>query len=54
MIYSEEKSSDLTVPLAILLASAGIPAAPFATSGGHRSTAGRVWFHRLNSRGSGR
>ena len=33
MIYPEEKSSDLTAPLAILLAIAGLLAALFATSG---------------------
>ncbi|MBB4277932.1 hypothetical protein [Rhizobium mongolense] len=42
MIYSGEKSSYLTVPLAILLAIAGVLAAPFATGGRNRST-GRVW-----------
>jgi hypothetical protein len=38
-MISGEKFSDLTV---ILLASAGIPAALFATSGRNSSTAGRV------------
>lgn len=43
MIYSREKSSDLTAPLAVLLAIAGVLAAPFATGGRNRSTAGRLW-----------
>jgi hypothetical protein len=42
MMYSEEKSSDLTAPLALLLAIAGILAALFATSGRSRSAAGSV------------
>ncbi|MBB4232387.1 hypothetical protein [Rhizobium mongolense] len=36
MIYPEEKSSDLTAPLAILLAIAGILAALFARPKGYR------------------
>ncbi|TDW20738.1 hypothetical protein EV128_12487 [Rhizobium azibense] len=41
MIYSGEKSSDQTAPLAILLTIGGVLAAPFAA--GVRSAAGRIW-----------
>ncbi|MGR9180491.1 hypothetical protein ACU8OR_33895 (plasmid) [Rhizobium leguminosarum] len=44
MIYSEEKSGGLAVPLiGILLAIAGIFAVLVATGGRHSSAAGRVW-----------
>lgn len=44
MIYSEEKSGGLSVPLiAILLAIAGILAALVAIGGPHDNAAGRVW-----------
>ncbi|MGO6851770.1 MULTISPECIES: hypothetical protein [Rhizobium] len=54
MIYSEEKSRGLAVPLiAILLAIAGILAVLVATGGRH-SAAGRVWIPQAQQQGSGR
>ncbi|MBY5542349.1 hypothetical protein HFO55_10750 [Rhizobium leguminosarum] len=54
MIYSEEKSAGLAVPLiAILLAIAGIVAVLVATGGRHDSTAGRVWVPQAQQQGAG-
>ncbi|MBB4238157.1 hypothetical protein [Rhizobium esperanzae] len=54
MIYSEEKSGGLAVPvIAILLAIAGILAALVATAGQH-SSAGRVWLPPAQQQGSGK
>ncbi|WP_427149900.1 hypothetical protein, partial [Rhizobium leguminosarum] len=54
MIYSEEKSGGLAVPLiAILLAIAGILAVLVATGGRHSSAAGRVWVPQVQQQGSG-
>ncbi|MBY5461748.1 hypothetical protein U8P80_09680 [Rhizobium beringeri] len=55
MIYSEEKSRGLALPLiAILLAIAGILAVLVATGGRHSSAAGRVWVPQAQQQGSGR
>ncbi|MBA5806199.1 hypothetical protein [Rhizobium changzhiense] len=54
MIYSEEKSGGLAVPLiAILLAIAGILAVLVVTGGRHNSAAGRVWVPQAQQQGSG-
>ncbi|WP_190233644.1 hypothetical protein [Rhizobium sp. R339] len=54
MIYSEEKSTGLAMPLiAILLAIAGMLAALVAT-GGQSSTAGRVWVPQVQQQGLGK
>ncbi|MBX4953906.1 hypothetical protein [Rhizobium lentis] len=53
MIYSEEKSAGLAVPLiAILLAIAGILAVLVAT-GGHGSAGARVWVPQAHEQGAG-
>ncbi|EJT06006.1 hypothetical protein [Rhizobium sp. CCGE 510] len=55
MIYSEEKSAGLALPLiAILLAIAGILAMLVATGGRHGSPAGRVWVPQAQQQGAGR
>lgn len=54
MIYSEEKSAGLALPLiAILLAIARILAVLVATGGRHNSTAGRVWVPQAQQQGAG-
>ncbi|PDT02337.1 hypothetical protein [Rhizobium chutanense] len=54
MIYSEQKSAGLAVPvIAILLAIAGILAALVATAGQH-SSAGRVWLPPAQQQGPGK
>ncbi|MBX5166745.1 MULTISPECIES: hypothetical protein [unclassified Rhizobium] len=54
MIYSEEKSAGLALPLiAILLAIAGILAMLVVTGGRHGSTAGRVWVPQAQQQGGG-
>ena len=54
MIYSEEKSGGLALPLiVILLAIAGILAVLVATGGRHSSTTGRVWVPQAQWVGSG-
>ncbi|WP_165422354.1 hypothetical protein [Rhizobium ruizarguesonis] len=54
MIYSEEKSRGLAVPLiAILLAIAGILAVLVATGARHDSAAGRVWVPQAQQQGTG-
>ncbi|WP_204328795.1 hypothetical protein [Rhizobium leguminosarum] len=54
MIYSEEKSGGLALPLiAILLAIAGILAVLVATGGRHSNTAGRVWVPQAHQQGAG-
>ena len=53
MIYSEEKSAGIAMPLiAILLAMAVILAALVAI-GGQSSTAGRVWVPQVQQQGPG-
>ncbi|MGO4483317.1 hypothetical protein [Rhizobium pisi] len=53
MIYFEEKSGGLAVPLiAILLAIAGILAALVATGGRHDGAAGRVWVPQAQHQGA--
>ncbi|MBB4574516.1 hypothetical protein PYR71_14990 [Rhizobium sp. MC63] len=53
MIYSEEKSAGLAVPLiAILLAIAGILAVLVAT-GGHSSAGPRVWVPQAQQQEAG-
>jgi hypothetical protein len=55
MIYSEEKSAGLALPLiAILLAIAGILAMLVVTGGRHGSTAGRVWVPQAQQQGAAR
>ncbi|WP_164736364.1 hypothetical protein [Rhizobium vallis] len=52
MIYSEEKSGGLAMPLiTILLAIVGILAALVATGGRHDSAAGRVWVPQAQHQG---
>ncbi|MBB3523232.1 hypothetical protein RJJ37_30035 [Rhizobium redzepovicii] len=54
MIYSEEKSAGLALPLiAILLAIAGILAILVVTGGRQGSTAGRVWVPQVQQQGTG-
>ncbi|MBY5400247.1 MULTISPECIES: hypothetical protein [Rhizobium] len=54
MIYSEEKSGGLALPLiVILLAIAGILAVLVATGGRGSSTAGRVWVPQAYQQESG-
>ncbi|MEI1247962.1 hypothetical protein [Rhizobium aouanii] len=54
MIYSEEKSAGLAVPLiVILLAIAGIVAVLVAIGDRHDSTAGRVWVPQAQQQGAG-
>ncbi|ARO23673.1 hypothetical protein TAL182_CH01895 [Rhizobium sp. TAL182] len=53
MIYSEEKSAGLAVPLiAILLSMVGIIAVLVAT-GGHSSAGARVWIPQAQQQGAG-
>lgn len=55
MIYSEEKSGGLALPLiAILLAIAAILAALVATGSDHSSTTGRVWVPQVQQQGPGK
>ncbi|MGR9245742.1 hypothetical protein [Rhizobium leguminosarum] len=54
MIYSEEKSGGLALPLiVILLAMTGILAVLVATGGRDSSTTGRVWVPQAQQRGAG-
>ncbi|MGO7868089.1 hypothetical protein AB9F43_19215 [Rhizobium leguminosarum] len=54
MIYSEEKSGGLALPLiVILLAIAGILAVLVVTGDRHGGTAGRVWVPQAHQQGSG-
>ncbi|HWT59160.1 MAG TPA: hypothetical protein VN284_15075 [Rhizobium sp.] len=54
MIYSEEKSAGLALPLiAILLAIAGILAVLAVTGSRQGSTAGRVWVPQVQQLGAG-
>lgn len=54
MIYSEEKSAGLAMPLiAILFAIAGILAALVAT-GGQSSASARVWVPQVHQQGPGK
>ncbi|WHO71822.1 hypothetical protein [Rhizobium sp. BT03] len=54
MIYSEQKSAGLALPLvAILLAIAGILAVLVATGGRHGGTAGRVWVPQAQQQEAG-
>ncbi|MBB4215769.1 MULTISPECIES: hypothetical protein [unclassified Rhizobium] len=54
MIYSEEKSGGLAVPLiAIMLAIAGILAVLVATGGRESAVVSRVWVPQAQQQGSG-
>jgi len=54
MIYSEEKSGGLAVPLiAIMLAIAGILAVLVAPGGRESAAVGRVWVPQAQQQGSG-
>ncbi|EJB03114.1 hypothetical protein FHX14_002065 [Rhizobium sp. BK619] len=54
MIYSEEKSTGLALPLVvILLAIAGILAVLVVTDSRQGSTAGRVWVPQVQQQGAG-
>ncbi|MBB4290765.1 hypothetical protein GGE16_002805 [Rhizobium leguminosarum] len=55
MIYSEEKSAGLAMPLiAILLAIAGILAMLVVTGGRDSHAAGRVWVPQAQQQGAGK